>query len=192
MFVEPDWNASIDFSARIEAIPSDVSIRGMFLQMLIQNMGADAPATVRSRRYLPFKSYPMREYVGLLAVSCERSGVAPAERVRRLGHGVYPGYAATITGTAIFAAAGRSMRRVIDLSPAAFRVAAPECEVTVRELVEGHGVLQLRRLWNLPDLHIVGVVEGALQVCKSPGQVRVNKLGFGDADLEVTWTSPPG
>ena len=191
MFVEPDWNAAIDFGTRLEAIPPADTIRGMFLQMLLQNMGADVAPSARGRRYLPFKGYPMREYVELLAMSCEKlqPGVAPAERVRRLGHGVYPGYAATITGTAIFAAAGRNMRRVLELCPAAFRIAVPDCEVSVRELVAGRGVLQIRRLWALPDLHIVGVVEGALQVCKAPGQVRVHKLGLADVDLEVTWAS---
>jgi uncharacterized protein (TIGR02265 family) len=194
VFVEPDWSRSIDFEAYLAAIPADASVRGMFLPALIQSLGPDAPPPMRARRYVPFKNYPIREYVELMAQCCHRPtlGIAPAERVRRLGHGIYRSYASTITGTAIFAAAGGSFRRVLELCPSAFHLAASHCKVTVRELGEGRGVLELRRLWLVPDLHGVGIVEGALEVCNARGQVRVQKLGLADVDLEITWTNDAG
>jgi uncharacterized protein (TIGR02265 family) len=193
VFVEPDWNAPIDFNERLAATPAKANVRGMFLQLLMQGLGPEATAQVRDRRYVAFKNYPMRDYIELLALSCKsgQSRFSAAERVRQLGKAVYPNYANTITGTAIFAVAGRNYRRVLELCPAAYRIASDVSEVTVRSISDDHAVVELRNLWNLPDYHQVGIFEGAMQVCGAQGNIRVQTLGFGDADFDITWRSAP-
>ena len=193
MFAQPDWTASIDFEARLAAIPPKAAVRGMFLQLLMQGLGSEALAAVRDRRYIAFKNYSMRDYVELLALACADpdSRVAPAQRVRELGRAVYPNYARSITGTAIFAAAGHSFRRVLELCPAAYRVAVVPAQVTVRSITDDHAVIELRELWNLPDLHQVGIFEGAMQVCGARGSIRVKPIDFGSADFEVRWEPIP-
>ena len=104
-----------------------------------------------------------------------------------LGRAVYPNYAKTITGTAIFAAAGRSYRRVLELCPAAYRVSVENAQVTIRSITDGSAIIELRELWNLPDLHQVGIFEGAMQVCGVRGKIRVRMIDFGAADLEIAW-----
>lgn len=189
MFAEPDWDAPIDFDARLAAIPPSAQVRGMFLRFLIQGMDAEAATKVRGRRYLPFKNYSMRDYVELLALSCVPNAlVAPGERVRRLGRNLYPTYAGTITGTAIFAAAGHNFRRVLEMAPAAYRVSAETALVTIRSISDQHALVEVRNLWNLPDLHQVGVLEGAMLVCNAVGAIRIRTLSFSDVDFEITWT----
>ena len=189
MFAEPEWDAPIDFEARLAAVPADATVRGMFLQQLLEGMSGDAAVAVRGRRYLAFKSYPMRDYVELLALSCTRSarGIAHGQCVRRLGRMVYPTYAATITGTAIFAAAGRNFRRMLELCPAAYRVSTPSAEVSIVEIENGRARIALRRLWNLPDLYQVGIFEGAMDVCGAVGAITVERHSLGDVDFEVRW-----
>jgi len=189
VFAEPNWTANIDFDARLAAIPKRANVRGMFLQLLVQALGGEAAAAVRDRRYIAFKSYPLREYVELLALACAdpSARLAPAQRVRELGRAVYPTYARSITGTAIFAAAGHSFRRVLELCPAAYRVAVEPARVTVRSVSNDHAVVELRDLWNLPDLHQVGIFEGAMQVCGVQGVIRVQPIDFGAADFDVSW-----
>lgn len=189
VFVEPNWNAAVDFGARLAAIPERATTRGMFLQLLVEGMGRDAPPQLRVRRYIAFKKYPLREYVEVLAHACAdpKSRLTSAQRVRALGRAVYPSYASTITGTAIFAAAGRNYRRVLELCPAAYAVAVEPSRVSVRSISDGHAVIELRELWNLPDLHQVGIFEGAMQVCGARGTIRVHQIDFGAADLEITW-----
>jgi uncharacterized protein (TIGR02265 family) len=189
VFAEPDWYAPIDFSKRLAAIPASARVRGMFLQLLMQSLSSQVVAQLPDRHYVAFKNYPMREYVELLALSCAQgqSRLTAAARVRKLGRAVYPNYANTITGTAIFAVAGRNFRRVIELCPAAYRIACEGCEVTVRSISDEHAVIELRNLWNLPDLHQVGIFEGAMQVCGAQGVIRVQTLGFGDADFDIGW-----
>lgn len=189
MFKEPNWNAPIDFEARLSATPAGAKVRGMFLQLLVQSLEPEGAAKAAARRYVAFKNYPMREYIELLALSCSAtsSRVSPAERVRRLGWKVYPNYATTLTGMAIFAVAGHDFRRVVELCPMAYRVASEEAKVTIRTLEEGHAVVELRNLWNLPDFHQVGIFEGAMRVCDVRGTVRVSTFSFGDVDFDVSW-----
>jgi uncharacterized protein (TIGR02265 family) len=190
VLIEPDWSAPIDFESRLAAVTADATVRGMFLQLLQQSMGGEAGAAVRERRYVAFKNYPMREYVELLALSCKQlgRGYAHGECVRRLGRMVYPRYAATVTGTAIFAAAGRNFRRVLELSPLAYRVSTPTAQVSILSIENGRALVALRRLWNLPDLHQVGIFEGAMEVCGVVGSVLVERYSLCDVDLEVRWS----
>jgi uncharacterized protein (TIGR02265 family) len=189
MFVEPRFNAPIDFEARLAAIPPSSVVRGMFLQLLQQSIGAEVAGELRDRRYVAFKNYPMREYVELLAACCADRNlrVPPGQRIRQLGRAVYPAYARTITGTAIFAVAGHNYRRVLELSPTAYRVSVESAKVSVRSITEGHAIVELRELWNLPDLHQVGIFEGAMLVCNARGTIRVEPIDFGSANLEITW-----
>jgi uncharacterized protein (TIGR02265 family) len=188
-FSEPDWNAPIDFQARLAAIPASAVTRGMFFQLLLDALGPGGSAGLAARRYVAFKNYPMYEYVELMQRYCERTPHIPAtECVRRLGRGVYPSYAATLTGTAIFAIAGRNFRRVVEQTPAAYKVAAHPASVTIRSVSDGHAVVELRDLWNLPDLHQVGIWEGAMDVCGAQGRIAVHARGFGSADFEISWS----
>lgn len=189
MFVEPDWKAEIDFATRLAAVPADATVRGMFLQLLQESMSGDATSPARNRRYVSFKNYPMRDYVELLALSCAKSvrGIGHGECVRRLGRMVYPRYADTITGTAIFAAAGRDFRRMLELCPAAYRVSTPTAEVSILSIESGHARVALRRMWNLPDLHQVGIFEGAMDVCGVFGSIKVERHSLCDVDFEIRW-----
>lgn len=194
MFVEPDFGAPIDFEARLKAVPADATVRGMFLQLLLEGISGEAALAVRGRRYVSFKNYPMRDYVELLAISCTKSvrGLAHGECVRRLGRTVYPKYASTITGTAIFAAAGRSFRRMLELCPAAYRISTPTAAVSILSIEDGRARVALRRLWNLPDLHQVGIFEGAMDVCGAVGSVLVERHSPCDVDFDVRWQGANG
>jgi uncharacterized protein (TIGR02265 family) len=189
VFTVPDWSAAVNFETRLAAIPQHAKARGMFFQFLIQAMGTTAPPEAASRRYVAFKNYPVREYVELIMLGCASRPVrvSPAEYVRRLGRRVYPNYAKTMTGTAIFAVAGHNYRRVVELCPAAYRVGMEPGTITVRSISDGHAVVELRELYNLPDLHQVGIWEGAMDVCKVKGEIKVNKIDFGSVDFEIDW-----
>jgi uncharacterized protein (TIGR02265 family) len=189
VFKEPDWEATVDFEARLAAIPQRAQVRGMFLQYLIEAIGADPVPYFGPRRYVAFKTYSMRDYVEILRWGARTKfpQLPEAEAVRRLGRCIYPNYAKTVTGTAIFAVAGRDFKRVVELTPTAYKVSVPPGQINVRLLEERHAVVELRDIWNLPDFHQVGIWEGAMQVCRAMGQIQVNVLGFDAADFDIRW-----
>lgn len=190
MFAEPNWNQPVDFAARLAAIPPSATVRGMFLQMMQASTLASGVVEARERRYVAFNTYPMHDYVALLALICARNkgSLTSAECVRRLGRTLYPSYAKTVTGTAIFAVAGGNFRRVLELCPAAYRVATPTASVSILECAQGHARVAIRGMYALPDLHQVGIFEGAMEACGTAGSVLVQRHDdVGDADYELRW-----
>lgn len=191
MYVDPDWSQPIDFEERLAAIPREAVVRGMFLQLLVDSIDPEQLAKLPKRRYLAFKNYPVREYVELLlTVSQCRRSKSPADCVRRLGWRVYPSYSKTISGTAIFAVAGRDFRRVIELSPAAYKVGMSPGSVQIRSLDAQHARVELRQIYNLPDLHQVGIWEGAMQTCGVEGRIQTEIIDYGAVNFEVSWRHP--
>ena len=172
MFAEQDWSQPVDFRARIAAVPADAQVRGMFMQVLLDALSPDVRNKLGPRRYVAFKNYPMREYVELLAFAAEQArGQKPAEHVRRLGRLIYPRYVKTVSGSAIFALAGRDYGCVIEAAPVAYRIALEPASIVIRHVEPGHARVELRHVYNLPELHHVGIWEGAMTVCGVTGAI---------------------
>lgn len=190
VFREPDWSTPIDVDARVQAIPSQSMVRGMFCQFLIEAIGTEPPKHVVAGRYVAFKNYAMRDYVKLLVWGAGHAfpRLPLAEAVRRLGRCIYPNYANTMTGTAIFAAAGHNFRRVLELCPTAYKVAVSGGTVSLRAIEEHHAIVEFRGIWNFPEFHQIGIFEGAMDVCSARGDIAVDVHGLDSVDLDVRWT----
>ena len=192
MFEEQDWSQPVDFAARLAAVPQDAQLRGMFLQVLVDSFPAEIRNKLGARRYVAFKNYPMREYVELLAFSASQArSQKPADCVRRLGRLIYPNYVKTVSGSAIFALAGRDYGRVMDAAPVAYKVGVSSASVTVRTVEPCHVHVELRNVFNLPEFHQVGIWEGAMQVCGATGSIKTRVLDFGAVDFDVRWQNGP-
>ena len=188
MFVAPDWSQPIDFAERLAAIPPGAMVRGMFLQLLVDSVGPTHMAKRPIKRYSAFKNYPLREYVELLSFACEHTRKkTPADCVRRLGWRVYPNYAKTITGTAIFAVAGHDFHRMIEVAPTAYQVSLQPAELRIRTLEPQYALVELRNLYNLPDYHQVGIWEGAMQTCGVQGEIKTEVIDYGAVNFEIHW-----
>jgi uncharacterized protein (TIGR02265 family) len=188
MFADPDWSQPINFTERLAAIPKTSMVRGMFLQLLVDAIGPTHVAKLPPRRYSKFKNYPLCEYVELMAFAAEHMRkITPAECVRRLGWRVYPSYAKTITGTAIFAVAGYDFRRIIELSPAAYQISLEPAEVRIRQLQPYFAQVELRNMYNIPEFHQVGIWEGAMQTCNVEGRIQIEIVDFGAVNFELHW-----
>jgi uncharacterized protein (TIGR02265 family) len=193
MFAEPDWSQPVDFASRVAAVPPDAQVRGMFLQVLVDSLPTEIRSKLGARRYVAFKNYPMREYVELLAFSAGQArSQKPAECVRRLGRLIYPTYVKTLSGSTIFALAGRDYGRVVDAAPVAYKVAVSDASVLVRTIEPCHIQVELRKIYNLPEFHQVGVWEGAMQVCGATGSIHTRVIDFGAVDFEVRWQNGSG
>lgn len=190
MFAAPDWSSSIDFDARVAAVPADATGRGMFFQFLIESFGPRVAKQLNLPRYIAFKSYPLRDYVSLLARGSKLAfpHLPAAEAVRRLGRSIYPGYAKSLSGSAVFAMAGRNFRRMIEVAPRAYEIGMTPVSMKVTAITDHSATVELRDLWNVPEFHQVGVWEGAMEVCGVKGTIETCVHGPGSVDFQVRWT----
>lgn len=187
-FAEPDWSAPLDVDARIQAVPENAAVRGMFIQDLL-DIAADAGQPTQKKRYIAFKTYPVREYVRLIAETSARltPNLPLREACRQLGKTVYPAFEKTMVGSAIFAFAGRRFDRVAHMAAKAYGVALTDSDVRTKTVSPGHIRAELRSIHALPDCFQVGVWEGAMDVCGVEGIVDVAVHSHCDVDFDVHW-----
>ena len=188
-FIATDWSAPLDLPAQIAATPADAKIRGMFFQFVLDAIGASAAASLKTGRHLAFKHYPMREFVELVMLACAKAtpDLPLRQAVRQLGHNVYPSFAATMVGTAIFAVAGRSFASIAELAPRAYGVSLDPGRVQVVSLSSNHVRVALRDMWMLADCFQIGIWEGALRFCSVVGEIKVHTLAIDAVDFDITW-----
>ncbi len=149
-----------------------------------------ARAPLARRRYIPFKSYPIREYNELVDECAAQAfpTLEPRDARRLIGQFIYPAFAQTLVGTAIFAVAGHDLQRVIEVAPRAYAVSIDPGRVSVVASA-GHALVQLREIWTYVDSLHCGIFEGAIQRCGVQGRVDVKALSDCDADFEIVWTA---
>ena len=189
-FLEPNWNAPLDVDAHIAKIPADASIKGMFFQDAIETAKRLSGTSPAARNYISFKSYPMREFVRVLADSARAAYPALSTRqgIRRLGSTVYPTLVDSMVGKVLFSIAEKSIRRALELTPRAYEITVSPGNAKLTWVEEGRAVLHLEHLWNFPGTYHVGIFEGAISAFEATGSVKVKQHSEHEAELLVTWT----
>lgn len=177
-----------ELKARIAFTPEHATVRGMFLSEVNR-----AVPVMRQRhgRYIPFKNYPMREYQELLLEAAQEKfrRDSPANALLQLGLDVYPLFAGSVIGTAIFSVANYDFQRVAELSPKAYATSLEPGRVEVTHSAPGEVHCKLRDVWPFPDIFHAGIWLGAMRVCKVHGAVKVTRLSLCDVDLVARFTA---
>jgi uncharacterized protein (TIGR02265 family) len=187
-FTDPDWEAPLDLGERLAAVPPDITIKGMFFQLIVDEARNASGRSPGRERYVPFKGYPADEWMKVL-VEC--AGLTyprlPArEGIRRLGRRVYGMFVETMVGRVLFSVVGGSTTAALRVLPQAYRISGTgKAEVSV--IRDDRAVVHLRGLWDFPDAYHVGVLEGGLTALGRVGKVRVRVLSLCDVDMELTW-----
>jgi uncharacterized protein (TIGR02265 family) len=176
-----------DLAARIDLTPPDAKIRGMFLREAIRLGGR---AAANERNYVPFSLYPVRDYMALLlriAIAKSPSKSA-ANALLDLGLGVYPLFASSMTGVAIFAVAHVDFRRVCELCPKAYNVTLKPASATTVHATNSEAIVQLRKVWIFPEIFHAGIWIGAMHTTKVKGSIEITQHSPCDVDLHMRWT----
>jgi uncharacterized protein (TIGR02265 family) len=72
-FVEPPWDAALDATRAIAAVPTDATISGMFFAALVAGAKARNVSLPSAReRYTPFHFYPVADLSRLLVEASDR------------------------------------------------------------------------------------------------------------------------
>jgi uncharacterized protein (TIGR02265 family) len=131
----------------------------------------------------------MREYMGLLLEGARLAfpGLTPQEALRRMGHGVYDAFAASLAGNALFGIIQHEYIRVLELTPKAYPLTMDPGRVEVQFKSDTEAVAQLRDVWPFPESFHVGIWEGAYKALAVTGQLQVVPLSRSSVDLHLSW-----
>jgi uncharacterized protein (TIGR02265 family) len=188
-FGPPDWDAAIDVEGRLAGAPEDGWVRGMFFQGLVDFVRSKTGKTVGRERYLAFKTYPLREYIALLATlaSAAFPDVPAREGLRRLGHRAYPNLMSSTFGRVLFSVAANDFGEALRLVGRVYRMVANPGRVLVARLEPGLALLELRHMWTFADAYQVGVFEGGMRTYRREGEVEVRVKSLSEVDLWLRW-----
>lgn len=170
---------------RILRMPPQAKVRGMFFRALSRQQRAQRS----EENYLPFNSYPMREYAAKLLQTARSAHprLSPATAVFKVGLDAFCVFASSLVGSALFSVADHDFRRVLELAPKAYALSMSPCDVTVTDLVSGRARVQFRNLWLFPDIFQPGVIFGAMKANRAEGTALVSPHSLADVDIELTW-----
>jgi serine/threonine-protein kinase len=194
---EPDFAAPVDLDAHLELLPPGATGKGMFFSRLLAIGAAARPASelcaaagVPERRYIPFRDYPMRDYLRLeVAVAAAVHPAVPlGEGLRRLGWAALDSLLASHVGKTLFGIFGRDVERLLLSAPKAYELTLSFGKVTAEKMTGGKFLLHAHGLPAFLETYQVGVFEGVLRHCRAPGRVRIalRAGGLADATFEIT------
>jgi uncharacterized protein (TIGR02265 family) len=185
----PDWSAPIDLAERLHRVPAEHTIKGMFIQWILEEARAASGSAPASDRYAPFQDYPLREWIELLVgcVPLSHPQVPVREGLRRFGQRAYAMFAASVVGQVLVGVADQGAGARIRLLPRIYRIAGRAGNVDASFPAPHRAIVHLRDVWDFPDAYHVGVCEGGLRALGVSGQVKVRMISQASADLDVCW-----
>lgn len=182
-----DFAAPIDIEARIAETPGTATAKGMFFEPLARSGRQWAIAC--EARYVPFRDYPLRDYMRLtVAYGRKRYPDVPIrEAVRRVGWEAFPAFMSSVAGRVIYTFAGGDVRAALRLAPEAYRHSIKPGSVISRLNAQSQAVLEYRDVWNLADSYQVGVIEGGCRAFGAEARILVRVHSSASLDMIVRW-----
>jgi uncharacterized protein (TIGR02265 family) len=189
VFVVPDWDAPLNVDASLRAVPDGATVKGMFLQRLLDDAAAKGVAPAGRGPYRAFKDYPLRE---LLEIEVELAprlfpAVALREGLRRLGWTAYPTLVSSLIGRIIFGVLGDDLPAIFRTAMKGYKVSISVGSASVIEVGSNHAVIRLQEMYNFADSYQVGVFEGVFRHYDRSGKVKCHRTGEFDLDILAMW-----
>lgn len=188
-FVTPDFLAPLDLAAHRALVPTGLVTKGMFFQQVLEDAKKAGGDVGPKSRYLPFKDYPLEEWIEVLVACAERAHPRTPirEALRRMGGHSFKTFAESTIGKVLFSADARNVEDILALVPKAYALTTPSSKVELVSAEPGRGVLALREVWDFVDCYQIGVVEGGLRMLGKVPRIGIRKLGPAAADFEISW-----
>lgn len=189
-YLAPDLRAPLDVAAHRARVPRTGIVKGMFFESVAREVRAVSGREVkRDARWVPFRNYPVLDWVDFLTASAETAypDLPLREGLHRLGRSMFPAFARTMVGKVIFSVAAGDLLGSLALYPKIWSVISDHASAEVDELREGRVVIRQRNVWDFVDSFQVGSIEGGMAVFGKNATIRVAVLSPCDADLEVCW-----
>ena len=173
----PNFDDDIDVAAALACVPADATIKGMFVNGLIELLpaGADLGEPALSRRRIPFKDEPLVDFMRVsVAVARALYPELPLRRaLREVGRATYRAFFTSLTGRVVFGVLGADVEKLIRATTKAYGLTQSHGRADVVESSAHHCVLHYKGLFQFLDCLEIGVVEEAVTSCGLVPSVEV-------------------
>lgn len=190
-FVEPKFTGSLDVDERVDGAPHDGLVKGMFFSAIAKEAYAVAGTQVGRERYVPFRGYPLQEWIAFLpeAARAAHPNVHPKEGMRRFGQNAFQVLSESVIGRVLLSMAGKNLFASVSLTSRVFQAIGSHGHLTSPINEPGRAVIALRDMWDYIDAWYVGIFEGALRAFGASGEVRVRLKDRSNGDIELLYSA---
>ncbi len=185
-FVEFDGVAPYDPDPVMAALPRDDKTRALFFDNLRRAYDRERVQCPDFPR-VPFAQVERSAYNQAMLDACAKlwPDRPLATSLFEIGRGVYPHFASTMVGKAIFSVAGLDYVKMATLSPRAYSVANERGTVELLQAEHGFVHVRFSDLWDFPP-YACGVWHGGLDVCgHTLASLELDDLAPGTFELRI-------
>jgi uncharacterized protein (TIGR02265 family) len=196
-FEPVDFDADVPLEVYLRECPASATTRGTFFQYVAElargaNGAVDGRifAGITDRRWVPFKSYPLRDFMRLChnATKLAYPALSTGEALRRVGWVCYPSFAATMAGRIVLFAFGMTLEDVLLAAPKSYEHGLSGSAARTTRVGDRHFHAELRGVYSFAGTYHVGVVEGAIRAFGYQPDIRLRVSARRcDVDLDIHW-----
>ena len=185
--------AHTDFEWRLAQIPDDALCRGdEHAAALSPETQAEYRRFFRIYRFVPFRMYPVRDYLTRMAILAQIHWGGPGiyAGIRTLQSQAFDAWSSTLLGRAALAVIEPTlpgMLRMIERAYASHTMTS-YAGFELRSATDHEIVVYFRNEYNPIEHAMVGALEGVLQLCKVKGDVTAELEGPFDGIVRITLT----
>ncbi len=189
LWAEPPWSSPLDVDALIRAVPEDATMTGMFLDA-VAKIARDKGHELRAARdrYIPFKTYPLREHCAILVevARVTMPDVPLRIALRRLGRGAPHVLLQSTVGRVVLGSVEGPLP-LLGAMAKSYAMHMQPCTLAVEPAADRSAIVRMSDIHNFLDSHNVGVFEGLLRYAGVEGTVRIRSYSRTAADLLCAW-----
>lgn len=182
-----DWEAPLDTTQRLAQVPSEATIKGMFITQALDRIDpAIADRITGGARFSAFREYPIVDWIPM----CEQLAAAafpdlpPRRGIARFALDTFEHFRDSLIGRVIFTVTG--FRASLSMVPRAYRRASVLARVELQTVEQRRAVLAMTGVWDFPSWHI-GTFLGGMRVFDLEPTFRVRWHSVSAFDVEMTW-----
>lgn len=177
-FGPPDLASPLDLEERLEALPPGLTVRGFIFSAVTQRLG------LTPTRYVPYRSYPLDDFLRLLARAGERG--PPAQRLREAGRLVWPAFRGSMIGSVLLSLGADSIEGALEHAPRMYRLGVSFGTVEVIHRGPRRAEVRLRDVWAFHP-YLFGFIEGIAHYYDPSARVLYRRVALNACDFLVEW-----
>lgn len=188
MFVEPDINSPLDTKIRLEKVPDDEMVKGIFFGTAIDEVKKQTGKELGRGKYSLLASYKVSELIQILdeASTLVYPGKTPRMALRLLGQQVIPKLKSQPAGSFLFSLIGSDVAKGFSMVSRFYSLLS-QTQAQALDVTPNSAIFSVKGAWTFPTCYHVGFMEGYIKIFGKEPHVTVQEHSLCDVDIKCEW-----